>query len=267
MESRWILITAGLGSADFAQAAERVIRTSKSLYKWEQQILLNEKNIHYYCPTSVANFSEILNNKTVGYGFMIWKAEIVYRALVGEFGPCDGVVWVDAGCEVVSNTLTRISLRRHLRRARKFGAEVFSLQTPELSYTKRDLFYEFPGVDLLDRSPQIQTTNFYIHGRNGLEIARNWFEVATKSQSTIDESVSNRGEIGEFITHRHDQSIFSLSCKTNGKFHVFDTLTSGTGTRKSRIRGFISPFWASRNRTGISNVPTWFNFSFFRGDA
>lgn len=261
MTSKWILITAGLGSADFEEAAERVIRDSESLHKWEQQILLSEKNIRYYCPTSSTNYSEILNHKTVGYGFMIWKAEIVYRTLEGEFGPCDGVVWVDAGCEVVSNTLTRIILRKHLRRARKFGAEVFTLQTPELSYTKRDVFYEFPGFDLHDRSPQIQTTNFYIHGCNGLEIARKWFEVATKSQSMIDESSSRRGELAEFITHRHDQSIFSLSCKSNGNFHVFETLTSGTGTRKSQIKGFISPFWASRNRSGSSIVPGWFNFS------
>ncbi len=260
--SKWILITAGLGSRDFEQAANRVISGAKSLYKWEKQILLNEKNIQHYCPTSVEKYSEILNSKTVGYGFMVWKAEITFRALDGQFGPCDGIVWVDGGCEVVSNPLSRINLRRHLRHARKYGAEVFSLQTPELSYTKRDLFHEFSGVDALDRTPQIQTTNFYLYGGNGLEIARKWFEVATSSQSTIDESPSSRGEIAEFVTHRHDQSIFSLSCKSTGNFHMFNTLTSGTGTRKSQINGFVSPFWASRNRSGSSIVPTWFNFSF-----
>jgi hypothetical protein len=259
--SKWIFITAGLGSPDFEDAAERVISQSKSLYEWEQQIALTEKNIADYCPTSVLKYSAVLNSQTVGYGFMVWKAEIVFRSLNGEFGPCDGVVWVDAGCEVVSNTLSKFRLRRHLHLAKKFGAEVFSLETPEVRYTKKDLFHEFPKVDQNDTTPQIQTTNFYLFGEQGLDLARKWFDVATTSQSFIDESPSIRGEVKDFITHRHDQSIFSLCCKSTQNFHKFHSLTTGTGTRKALIKGFFSPFWASRNRTGTTKVPSWFNFS------
>ena len=191
---------------------------------------------------------------------MVWKSEIVFRTLNGEFGQCDGVVWVDAGCEAVSNMLSKFHLRRHLRKAKKFGAEVFSLNTPEVRYTKRDLFHEFPKVNQNDPTPQIQTTNFYLFGEKGLEIARKWFEVATKSQSFIDESPSIQGEVAEFVSHRHDQSIFSLSCKSTENFHKFHPLTTGTSTPRALIKGFFSPFWASRNRTGSTKVPNWFNF-------
>lgn len=259
MSDRWILITAGLGSFEFEAAAERVKSQSKSLYDWEQQIAVTEKNISEYCPTSVLKYSAVLNPETVGYGFMVWKSEIVFRSLNGEFGPCDGVVWVDAGCEVVSNPLSRLRLRKHMYQAKKYGAEVFSLKTPEASYTKRDLFHEFSEIDSYDISPQIQTTNFYLYGNLGLEIARKWFEVAMRSQSFIDESPSTRKEIPDFITHRHDQSIFSLCCKSTKNFHEFHALTSGTGSRKALVKGFITPFWASRNRSGSSRVPTWFN--------
>jgi hypothetical protein len=263
MPDKWILITAGLGDASFEAAAGRVASQSKRLFDWQHQIVLTTENINDYCPTCVSSYQDILNPQTVGFGFMAWKAEIVFRTLNEEFGPCDGVVWVDAGCEAVANTFTRFKLRQHFRMAKRVGAEVFSLNTPEVSYTKRDLFQEFPNVLGSDPSPQIQTTNFYLYGDRGLEIAKRWFEVATKSQSLIDESPSKLGEVQNFITHRHDQSVFSLCCKASKQFHSFKPLTSGSGTRLAQARGFFSPFWASRNRTGTSIVPRWFNFSLF----
>jgi hypothetical protein len=263
MPDKWIFITAGLGNASFELAALRVASQSKTLFNWERQVVLTNDNLADFCPTCVSKYAGILNPETVGFGYMAWKAEIVFRTLNGEFGPCDGVVWVDAGCEVVSNTLTRFSLGKHLRMARRKGAAVFSLQTPEAHYTKKDLFREFPKVIDSDLTPQIQTTNFYLYGGKGLEIARMWFEVATKSQALIDESQSKTGEATDFIIHRHDQSIFSLCCKSTKNYHEFRALTSGGNTRKARARGFISPFWAARNRTGVTIVPSWYNFSIF----
>ena len=260
MFDRWILLTAGLGSKPFESAAQRVLLEGNSLHGWEKQIALNFANLNEYCPTSVKNYSHILMPETTGFGYMSWKAEIVYRALNNDFGPCDGVVWVDAGCEVVSNPLSRYILKRRMGSAKRYGAAIFTLDTPEMFYTKHDLFAEFPLVSDEDITPQIQTTNFYLYGDVGLKIAKRWHEVASKSEVMIDESESKFGEVGGFINHRHDQSVFSLCCKSEKSFHEFKPLTTGTGGYRAKLRGFGSPFWAARNRTGVTYVPRWFNF-------
>jgi len=260
MSNKWVLLTAGLGGASFEAAARRVISQSESLFGWQRRIALTSQNLREYCPSCSSRYSHILTPHTVGFGYMAWKAEIVFRTLRNDFGPCDGVVWVDAGCEVVSNPLSRLILKHHMRAARQVGAAVFTLDTPEMAYTKRDLFEEFPDIPSNDRSPQIQTTNFYLYGVDGLEIAKRWFEISIKSEAMIDESPSKLGESREFVIHRHDQSIFSLCCKTKSHFRKFKTLTTGSNTKSASFRGFGSPFWAARNRTGVSQVPNWYNF-------
>ncbi len=258
MKDNWVFITAGLGSSEFQAAAERLAKQSKKLYKWKNQVTLTSENLEFFCPIVFSKYRKILNKQTKGYGYMCWKAEIVYRAMNNEFGPCDGVVWVDAGCEGNSNAISRYFLRRHLRKAQKYGAEVFSLQTPEMFFSKKDLFAEFLGLDNQDLTPQFQTTNFYLHGEVGKLIARRWFEIVIKSQRMIDEVPSLLGEPDGFVEHRHDQSVFSLVCKSINRYHEFWPLTAGSGSRKALIRGFCAPFWATRNRTGISSMPKWF---------
>lgn len=260
MSDKWILLTAGLGTEPFELASQRVVSQSKKLYDWEKQIALNSNNLQEYCPTCVNKYSHILHSTTHGFGYMCWKAEIVYRALNNEFGSCDGIVWIDAGCEVVSNPLSRLTLQRRMGSAKKHGVAVFTLDTPEIYYSKQDVFAEFPLVSNKDTSPQVQTTNFYLYGEVGLAIAKRWFEVATKSVVMVDESESELGEVDGFVSHRHDQSVFSLSCKSEKYFHRFNPLTTGSGTFRAKLRGFGSPIWAARNRSGITCVPKHFNF-------
>jgi hypothetical protein len=260
MRDKWFIITAGLGDKEYEDAAHRVSNQSRSLFQWEKQIVLTSGNLSELCPTIFSNHRAILNSSIKGYGYMAWKAEIVFRALNNEYGECDGVVWVDAGCEANSNTFSRYSLKRKIKNCKKYGAAVFTLDTPEREYTKQDAFLEFPEINPNDTTGQIQTTNFFLYGNHGRAIAKRWFEVVKDSQLMIDESISKNGEIQDFKIHRHDQSIFSLSCKSHKTFHVFGTLTTGIGSWKSRARGFFSPFWASRNRTGKTLVPRWFSF-------
>lgn len=257
MRDNWVFITAGLGSSEFQAAAERLAEQSRKLYKWKNQITLTGENLELFCPTVSSKYKQILNSETKGFGYMCWKAEIVFRTMNNEFGPCDGIVWADAGCEGNANIISRFFLKRHLRNARKYGAEIFSLQTPEMYHSKRDLFIEFPDIDEHDITPQFQTTNFYLHGETGKNIALKWFEIVTKSQSMIDEATSLEGELDGFFAHRHDQSVFSLVCKSIHKYHEFLTITSGSGSHKALVRRLFSPFWATRNRTGISTIPKW----------
>lgn len=258
MRLDWILLTAGLGSADMRSAACRVARDAQKFSLFSQIIILTSDNLKDLCPTTSFKYERILNAGTRGFGYMCWKAEIVYRTLIEHQGYC-GVVWVDAGCEVSPSIITRLKLVHYLNQANKNGYLYFNLDTQESSYTKRELFDEFPSLDASDAGPQAQTTFFALTGPVGLKIASRWFEVVAKSEINFNEEAYVE-QASSFIEHRHDQSVFSLSLKESGYLANLPPLRNGRGKLISRILTFIfDPIIASRNRTGDSIVPQFIN--------
>jgi hypothetical protein len=254
MTYKWILLTAGLGDSNMQEAALRVAKCAAKFGKFSQVITLNSSNISRLCPTVNSKYSNLLNSKTRGFGFMSWKAELVYRTLLENIESY-GVVWVDAGCELSPSAFSVLKLSRNLNKANRDGFLFFNLNTPESEYTKREVFYEFPKLIYPDSSPQAQTTYFALAGVNGLQIARKWFEVVSKDAGFIDEEIRVQ-PLPFFKEHRHDQSIFSLTLKENGYHANMKPLRNGRGHLISRYLTFLfDPIVAARNRTGNSIIP------------
>lgn len=122
------------------------------------------------CPRVFEKYEDYLNSRTKGFGYMAYKAELVQSAFEGAYGECDGVIWVDAGCEVVVNSLSKKKLDDFINYAEENGVACFTLDTDELMYTKRDLFRAFPSIDPESAGPQIQTTWFLLHGSTGKQV-------------------------------------------------------------------------------------------------
>ena len=254
MRQEWILLTAGLGSADMQSAARRVARDASRLAIFSQVVVLTNDNLEELCPTISFKYRNILNSRIRGFGYMCWKAEIVYRFLKKNNGK-RGVVWIDAGCEVSPSIITRLRLVKNLHEAKRRGYLFFNLDTKESSYTKRELFCEFPSLDFLDSEPQAQTTFFALIGPVGLKIAARWFEIIAKSEFNFNEETKSK-QLPQFIEHRHDQSVFSLALKEAGYTANLRPLRNGRGKLFSKVLTFIfDPIIASRNRTGESIAP------------
>jgi hypothetical protein len=254
-DSGWLLVTAGFGSASFEAAAHRVARQAAKLPNVSMAVAVTTSDLPTICPRTSEVYGSFQNEEHPGWGYWAFKSEIVNQAFAGYWGNFEGVIWVDSGCEVC---ITPMSNRRfwHFRsRAIKLGASVFSLVTPEFKYTKKSLFDEFPHLDPTDPSDQIQATWFILHGDAGKKIARRWLEITLKSVSYSNDEPSPGGESKEFVSHRHDQSIFSLVCKSEGVNPMKYTPATGTHSIFGRIRALWHPIWVSRNRTGNSVLP------------
>ena len=254
MKQKWILVTAGLGSDNIQCAAERVASDASHLDVFSQIIVLRNDNIGKLCPTVTSVYSPILNSKTRGYGYMSWKAEIVYRTLLENPENCV-VVWIDAGCEVSPSAFTRLKFMKLLNTASSDGYLFFELNTKENQYTKRELYDEFPSLDISDTKPQAQTTFFALAGSTGIKIAARWFEIVVKSEIYINEELKSK-QAPNFIEHRHDQSIFSLVLKELGYQANLSPLRNGQNGKFFRYLTFIlDPVIAARNRYGVSIAP------------
>lgn len=250
-----VFATAGLGTQEFQLAAKRVYWQLDKFSCSKEVIVLQDENLQQLCPTVAENFSIFLNSDTRGYGFMSWKAELTYRTLLKSRGKSP-FFWVDAGCEVSFNFISKFKMRMLSKRLIRDGYLFFTLDTPERDYTKASLFTKFPTLDPNDDTPQAQTTFYGLYGDIGLKIAEKWFNVVASEISTVDEE-NNVSSFGNSVTHRHDQSVFSLVLKELGLKPNMSPLKADQSRFKVLrfIKYLTEPVIAARNRTGISKNP------------
>ena len=258
---KWIAITAGLGSADFEGAAIRVKESLEKSGTVDKVVAVLTADLKEICPTTAKIYSPYLNQNVHGFGFWCWKAEIVIEALSGRWGDFDGVIWIDAGCEVSINPISLLRFNSYKHCARRNGLACFSLNTAEIEFTKRDLFELFPSIDPKNAGEQIQATWMFFHRKRGHKIAQEWFDLVCSGVNFLDFSPSALPEYPEFIQNRNDQSAFSMVCKANKVKVMKHKPTAGTGSYISVLRGFVNPIWTSRNRKSDS-IKSRFHYSF-----
>ena len=252
MKYNWLLLTAGFGSSDMESAALRVKKQGEDLGIFEAVVAVTNVDLAVSCPQMYSKYSDYLNSSHKGFGYFSWKIELVHRALAGAFGEFDGVVWVDAGCEINNTLISKWRLRKWLRKTKKKGTFLFSLDTPERDFTKKLAFSEFPDLSVEDSSPQIQATWFILSGDLGRRITSRWLEVSLKGIEFLDLTSSPGGEREGFVEHRFDQSLLSLTAKSQGVRTVRYVPKSARTGALSALRGEIHPIWTTRNRSGDS---------------
>jgi len=257
MKPNWILLTVGFFPVEMATAAKRVENQAKKLYPFAQVIRLSKENIEIYCPKLTSRYPDKLSIKTPGFGYAAWKAEAVYSALSGNYGPCDGVVWVDAGCEINSSIISNGKFRRMLNKAASKGHLAFALNTPEAKFTKKKVWDLFPKSLGVDPQIQYQATYFMLYGSEGKDLARSIFLPIYENFEIVDPTILEEDESEELELAKCEQSILSLAIKSQNRVSVMSVPPAGNRGLKSQLRGIFNPVWVSRNRTGESIIPNW----------
>jgi hypothetical protein len=250
IHGKWLAVTAGVGTPDFEEAAFRVRDALARSGVVDKVVAVTTRDLPDVCPETSVLYRDLMNTDTRGFGYMCWKAEVVNAAMQGKWGDFEGVIWIDAGCEVSINPLSVSRFHKFQDFARNNGVACFTLDTLEIEYTKRDLFDKFPELSPESAGKQIQTTWFFLHGDRGRQVAREWFETVMLGTNLLDLNPSSNPEYDGFIENRYDQSTFSLVCKKNEIPVMRYKPTAGTGSYISILRGLVNPIWTSRNRKG-----------------
>ena len=248
MNGKWILVTAGLGNQSQESAAGRVASDARKFKLFAQVRDFVTSDLPDVAPTIYEKYRQFLNSETKGFGYFCWKPEIIFRNFSHDY---DGIVWVDAGCELNANRLSMRKLKSFMQIAKSQGYFLYQLDTAESQYTKKSLFSHFPKTNPNDSTGQIQATWLFLHGDVGREISTRWFKTAIIDISLLDLSNSGKFEAAGFVEHRFDQSILSLVVKELGLKASSYRPPAGTNFF-SQLRGLSNPIWSSRNRSGIS---------------
>jgi hypothetical protein len=251
-KSNWIAITAGLLPENFERAAERVCMDLIGLYPFQNVLNFTSRDLGRCAPKTLEKYGNFLSEDLPGYGFFCWKPEMVDVVLNGEFGECDGIVWIDGGCEVFNSPWTRKKFGQQIQIAEKYGYLVFELDTPENRFSKSDVIDYFPGMSRMDNSPQVQATHFFLYGKTGKEIASAWVKAGLQGIEMFDHSSSITGDPEKFVLHKSDQSLLSLTIKSLHLEERMQPPPAGNRGALFRLSATRAPIWVSRNRDGIS---------------
>ena len=255
----WLVLTAGLGGKNFREAADRVVEDSSRFEFVTKAVAVYEEDLNTVCPLTSKMYGQFLNSSYHGYGYFSWKSEIVLQGLSGYWGEFDGVIWIDAGCEVFASSFTKFRLQKWLVSSKKTRVHCFTLKTPENRYTKRDTFNLFRDLHSDDETDQIQATWIIFHS-SALNIAREWFDKSQAGINYLDLSNSKQGDHEDFVEHRFDQSLLSLTLKSFRIKPNGITPVAGKTGLLSLLKASTHPIWTSRNREGKSLIPKLLRF-------
>ena len=170
-------------------------------------------------------FKKILNNNVKGFGYYIWKPQIIKQELSKvKYG--DIIHYVDSGCHL--NIMGRKRLIDYIDIVKKSTSGILVFQPkdhPNEVLAANKAFnwqtYKFTKVDLLDyfditdnqvvlNNQQIIATTFFLRKtKKNEQLIENWCEVS-QILNLIDDSESGKPRLEGFVAHRHDQAIFSI---------------------------------------------------------
>lgn len=165
-----------------------------------------------------SRFDSILQPHVRGFGYWVWKPQIILQAL-RDMCPGDFLVYLDSGSHL--NRRGRAKLIEYFKIAQFSETGILCFQTKflEESYSKRDLvsYFGVEGQPIILETGQVQAGALIVHLRDHTEaFFRRWLETFEDDIALVDDSVSELPNVDCFVEHRHDQSVLSLLSKTTG---------------------------------------------------
>lgn len=224
-------------------------------------------------PTFRSRFANYLTPTVRGFGYWVWKPQILLQAL-HHIPENDLLCYVDAGSTIRRQGANM--MEEWWQKAEHEGIVCFEgasfpdeqglkhIFLPEYAWTKGDLFdwFDCRQATQVVQSAQIGAGILILKNTSAIRtLVRQWLEVYEKRFALADDSPSTSPNFQGFIEHRHDQSIFSLLVKTRTSVHPISAChycPSGSwapsGVPKRFFGGisflslYDSPIWATRIR-------------------
>lgn len=219
------------GDSSIRLARKRLKVQAENLGVFETVALCDEHDLK---PSFRRKHRELLNKQVRGFGFWIWKPQIVLQRL-SRINDGDILVYCDIGFHL--NLRGRERLEQWERGLIQSGKDFLVFQsfppTKYPHYDGRALPDHRDAVwtkgDLLDHldmrsnpsiwDPTIQAGLFFVRrSERALGLISKWRDVMSNHLNLIDDSPSISPNFPEFKEHRHDQSVFSLLMKKEGQF-------------------------------------------------
>lgn len=208
--------------ARYRAALNRIVTQAKQSGFFATARAYNEEDLD---PTFKNRYAELLVPSVRGFGYWIWKPQIILQSL--QSLPAGAtLVYADAGCHV--NYRGRNRFDEYLKSLNVSVSGVLAFELDGVAnrhlarqYTKEDTFEALlrglspeDGQRIRDL-PQISATVILLRNdANVRSFIRRWSH-ACSDVRVLDDTPSLRKNACDFVDHRHDQSIFSILSRIN----------------------------------------------------
>lgn len=187
--------------------------------------------------------------KLRGFGYWMWKSYII-KEEISNLNDGDIMVYADAGCTINNLAKQRFTEYIEYITSSKSGILVFSQENLiERYYTKADLlsFTKTLQDKNITDSPQFCGGIFILKKCiSSVQFVEKWFDLCHNHFHLITDEPSKTDNLNGFITHRHDQSAFSVLAKQYNPIIISANETYTQKNFKVDLKDY--PFWATRKR-------------------
>jgi hypothetical protein len=180
-------------------------------------------------------------NISKGGGFWLWKPYFIKKTL-DSLEEGDVLVYCGANCVLNSTGKKRFDGYIERLLTCDTGALAFELPHTECEYTKLEVFHHFNSSEEVIRSRQLMATIVMLRKcQHSCMMVDAWFETASAHPFLFTDELRTLPQGRDFISHRNDQSIFSVIRKMYGvdivptKEYFFDFICECS----------TFPFWAT----------------------
>ena len=243
------LITFGGGHTRFHDAVERVKHQAKRMNVFTELFSFTEHDLLKDKPFIREHFPFLQRNLLKGLGYWIWKPYLIHKVMsMDQIKMNDLICYVDCGCEF--NIKGRDRLLEYMDYVKEHDSLAFQMIFPEQSYTKMDLLTYLDAHEEKETGQVMATICFFKKTDHNLSFTKEWFETCiTEDYHYVDDTKSKEDNHIDFVSHRHDQSIFSILSKKYKHFLIPDETYY-----EDWKNGESVPILAKRNKSGYESV-------------
>jgi hypothetical protein len=255
---RVCVVIFGDGSIDFKRAANRLGEQAKSLGIFSKVAVLDSNSLCDISSRYKADLIKILSLTDYPLYFRAIKPWAILSFMEDLNNPYDVIFYIDAGCEIPNNLVTRYRIKRLIIKTQETGAIAERTGYKETAYSRNNLIEFFGSSDWANTIGQIQSTwSMFKNSELNKRFLKEWIELSDPKYKFWQDPSGPEldSQSPDFIENRWDQSIFSLLYK---KYELPTKKTYWEyGGKFGDLRGLSIPIHASRNKTGLSQLPVY----------
>lgn len=190
-----------------------------------------------------ANFSFKRARTEKGYGFWKWKP-IILRHCMQNLPLNSVLIYLDSGCQLNSSPRSIENMNLYIDIAKNYGIVAMELDHLIGDWTKRSVIEEFSYIEDLEAKRMTQSGILFLKNVDPIRrLINEWAELSITAPELFENDIAQ--ESSNFISHRHDQSVFScLMIKFSLRGIPDETYFAPSWEEQGRDY----PIWATRNR-------------------
>ena len=248
----------GDGSIDFKRAANRLGEQAKSLGIFSKVAVLDSNSLCDISSRYKEDLVKIVSLTEYPLYFRAIKPWAILSFMEDLNNTFDVIFYIDAGCEIPNNFITRSRMKKLIVKTQDIGAIAERTGYRETAYSRDNLVKFFGSSTSANLIGQIQSTwSMFKNSELNKSFMLEWIELSDPKYKFWQDPVGEelKFQSPDFVENRWDQSIFSLLYKKY-RFTTKKTYWEHGG-KFGNFRGISVPIHATRNKTGVSQLPKY----------